>query len=701
MKPKTKKALVYGIGGLAAVGLFLGLALSGGDANAAPLPPEPEPPKPPDPGPKPPDPQPDPPKPDIKPPQPEPKPGEPLPFDLTNNWGGLPMDVRADLARIELAARIPGLGRALAVKAWQAFRAGKALVAPSEAKAIAEANPNLARTFLNKGDAAASLALLEKNTKPKSEGGAGWPKPKDFSGWAAGSYGLFDILGASAAHAGIHQGFTPLVDEPSAAAAMATWRVQGFVAAYIVWRFLFSDIYSVLVPGVNAPNGNSLETWANIFSAWAGPANYVKQNAESKAARQRYIDRAGEIGIDLSKVAYPWPPGTSYKPEVWQAKGVWQRLGDYMSRPVVDTQGGGVQPEPPPVDIKEPKPGEQLGAAIDLGNGLKAYQRGASIDGPAPLIVVMHGRGGDETALLAAMPDLPGVRVFFLRGQLPGKDGGRVFYEARLTDPDNVVAPLLVKGGDQVAQGLRQLQKQYPTTQVGAVGFSQGAAVALYLATLGAVDWVYSHAGALPASLRPRHPQAVRVVQWHGEDDLVVPIDMDIATADAFADARYPLPIFVEGPKSGHRVFTPQEVKNATEKGVPYVDLEDPIATGVYIEKGTCAMQVSDAGLAVLAMCQAIIPTARQLAPVDGSELRQMVDAFLGELAPYCLLGDKPWKDSTSALRGYLAVRGMLRALVGRGLLAAGEATSLLNDVRAGALKAGAQADLLPALGVA
>jgi hypothetical protein len=267
----------------------------------------------------------------LPPPPPQ---GELLEFDLTTNWGGLPLEVREPLARIELASGIPGIARALGVKAWQAWRAGQPLVTTAQAAALAAANPDLCRLCFNPDDGGPSGTLLKKNTDPKP-GGNGWPKPVDYAGWAAGSYGLFDILGATAVHSGIHQGFTPLVSAISAASIMRTWTAQGFAAAYYIWRLLYGDL-KVLDPGPNAPNGDSFDTWANIFTAWATPEGFKNNTPGAQAARGRYLDRAAEIGIDLSDVAYPWPPGMSYAPAVWQAKVVWQKLQDYAGRPVVE-----------------------------------------------------------------------------------------------------------------------------------------------------------------------------------------------------------------------------------------------------------------------------------------------------------------------------------------------------------------------------
>jgi predicted esterase len=690
-----------------ALAFGIGLAFAGGGGGGSPaIEPKPEPKPDPKPDPKPIDPDPPKPVPDPVPvPQPpEPPPGAALQFDLEENWGGIPMDDRKWFARLELALRIPGVGRALAVKAWQAFRAGKNPVTPAEAATIAAANPNLCRMCFNPGDGPDSAAQLANAVAPKEEGGNQWPVPKDFSGWAAGSYGLFDILGATAVYAGIHQKFTPLLDMPSAAEAMKRWDVQGFAAGYIIWRLLYSDLYDVLVPGPNAPNGDSRSTWGYIFSAYAGPSNFVAKNGEAKAATERYLARAQEIGIDLTKVAYPWPPGTSYKPEVWRVKDVWDRLQDYKTRPVEHVKGKGAQksaPAPQPAPAPVP-PNQQT--IEQLPGGVLAFPRIQTDAETAPLIIVMHGRGGDEKAMQSMIPtDLP-ARVFFLRGGLKNPEGGYLFFEPRLADPDAKVAPAIRAAGAQLVEGLRQLQAKYPTSRVFAVGFSQGAALAEYLGANGAVDGVYSHAGGLSTSLRPTYPAAVAVRLWHGGNDLVVPAELDAATAESFKTAGFPSPVYVLEATAGHRAPKPAEVGDAIGPLLEGQDVDiygygDP---GITVEAGTCKMTVTDLSKATVALTSKVVAAARELAAdmgtVKPAALADLVNGFLGDVAPYCILGDKPWADATSATRGYLATRALLRALVARGLMTKPDAVSMIGDVKAGAVKAGADAATLPAL---
>lgn len=261
----------------------------------------------------------------------QPPPGS-LPFDLESNWGGLPMVLREQLARIELAARIPGLARALGVKWWQAWRAKKPLVTPAEAAALAAANPDLCRLCLNKGDAGASAKILDAAIWQQ-----GWPAPKDLAGWKAGSYGLGDMLGGVAVYTGIHTdpgGLADFLQAPDAAKFIRQWWASGMASAYSVRRILLSPDYSVLIGGVNSDNGDSFQTWANVFTAYAYPAAYKAGSQLAVDTKARFIARAQEIGIDLGKIAYPWPPGTTYKAPAWTAGQVWQTLKSYKDRPV-------------------------------------------------------------------------------------------------------------------------------------------------------------------------------------------------------------------------------------------------------------------------------------------------------------------------------------------------------------------------------
>jgi len=256
-----------------------------------------------------------------------------LKFDLETNWGGIPMGLRVWFARFELAFKIDGLARFLGVKAWQAFRALQPYVTVEAAATIAAKNPELARFFVNKNDGPSAKKDVDAGIAQ------GWPVPVDRAGWSSASFGLFDILGSSAVWAGIHtdaKSWLPYVKVPSAAAAMKTYEVQGGAAAYIVRRILYSDKYKVLDPGVQAENGDSLQSWGNIASAYAAPDAYAAGTQSAMDRKTRFLARATEIGINLADVAYPWPPGVTYKAPAWTFKQGYDRLAVYAKRPVVN-----------------------------------------------------------------------------------------------------------------------------------------------------------------------------------------------------------------------------------------------------------------------------------------------------------------------------------------------------------------------------
>lgn len=486
-------------------------------------------------------PKPDPPKPDPEPedidPNPPAPPADPpegdLAFDLSNNWGGIPLELRRELARMELASQIPGLARALAVKAWQAFRAKQPFVDKATAAKIAAASPQLCRNCFNPGDGASSKKLLDANIAQ------GWPKPTDYDGWAAGSYGLFDILGAVAVHAGVHtdpKGSLPLVTMLHAADAMKRYDVQGFAASYIVRRLMYSEKYKVLVPGVQAPANTQdpKQTWGNIFSAYAAPDDFSKGTQAAKDRKSLFLARADEIGIDLAKVAYPWPPGITYKAPTWTAGQVWKRLQDYKSRGVYDNGGQSMNEGPTP-------PMDEL---MLLANGMKAKVF-STVDPnvSAPLVVVLHGADADEQQLLTSIDKDADARFVFLRG-LVG-DGPNRWYKANhASDPVELV-PQLDLAAKQVLTAINELALTFDPTKIFVVGYSQGASVALNLAAKairpenvqpwqGKIDGVIALGGFLPEALYPKAETPTRVWAVHGAQDKAVPMSLGEKAVDSF-----------------------------------------------------------------------------------------------------------------------------------------------------------------------
>ncbi|RWZ52402.1 alpha/beta fold hydrolase [Labedella phragmitis] len=121
-------------------------------------------------------------------------------------------------------------------------------------------------------------------------------------------------------------------------------------------------------------------------------------------------------------------------------------------------------------------------------------------DGTAPLIVLLHGRGGTEQDLVRLFPFLPDdVVAVSLRGPLPRRDGyswfsvppdpgGRPAKEAAAEHvapaSDAVLAWIAERDGSTVARvdGSTDAQDEIaPRRPVAVVGYSQGGAVAIHM----------------------------------------------------------------------------------------------------------------------------------------------------------------------------------------------------------------------------
>lgn len=203
---------------------------------------------------------------------------------LEDNWGRTPTSLRIRFAEAEVAAAIPGLGRALAVWGWSIGR-GKFV-------------PNAHND--RPAEIADSIAAYDRNPD--------WPQGWFSEEWrGGGSWGLFDLLAGAHAHAGIHEGFAPLVDYP--VTSLRRVDVQLYIAGWIVYR-LVSGPYPVLV--VDDP----ARTWANIRACAINPAGYLAGTAAAKERIAAFSVWAKDLGIDLGRVAMPstsaWPGAKVY-----------------------------------------------------------------------------------------------------------------------------------------------------------------------------------------------------------------------------------------------------------------------------------------------------------------------------------------------------------------------------------------------------
>jgi len=230
-------------------------------------------------------------------------------------WGLTPPHLIPDFQRAERASGLPGLGPFLAVKAWQAARAGQPLLGREQAAAWAISHPNLGRDYLNtKADEVArSFRALERVTLALGVvgpyGGVGisekpWPPPAFYDQWGkAGSVGYFDLLAGPNAYAGIHDGkFLPLLGLP--AESLTRLDIQLYCAIYYVYRCLR------VRPLFARSGGDPVKLWAGLGQCWDSPSGYAENS--NPGAYTAFVARANEVGIDLSLLPCPgnldaWP----------------------------------------------------------------------------------------------------------------------------------------------------------------------------------------------------------------------------------------------------------------------------------------------------------------------------------------------------------------------------------------------------------
>jgi phospholipase/carboxylesterase len=164
-------------------------------------------------------------------------------------------------------------------------------------------------------------------------------------------------------------------------------------------------------------------------------------------------------------------------------------------------------------------------------------------EGPAPAVVLAHGRGADETDLLPVARELPDeLHVVSLRA--PERLGpGYTWYDLDVPDgdlhrsqpdPDGFRRSL-----DAVAAAVEEAVDAYglDPDRVGLLGFSQGAimAVSLLLEAPERYAWVAALHGYLPASHDGRSPDGVRgkpVFVGAGRTDDIIPERRSEAAAD-------------------------------------------------------------------------------------------------------------------------------------------------------------------------
>lgn len=446
------------------------------------------------------------------------------------------MALRSWFAKAELASGIPGLARALAVKAWQARVAKQPIKTEQEVKAFIAQNPELCLKCIN--DDAAEIS--QSKARIDANIAKNWAKPKDYDGYIKiGSAGLLDQLASSFIWAGIHTGnYLPFVAAVDAKAIMTSYEGALGVGTYMVYRFL-NGPYKVLVPGTNAPpeTQDSRSTWGNIFSAYANPQAFNDQTPYAIQAKADYQARADEIGIDLAKVAYPWPPGKSYKD--WTFKTFYTAFLSYVPKTVKNLPALAPFMQAP-VAIKK--------VSITAGPLAGQLLTAASLSDQtvAPLVVMLHDWNSDDTQLFAlAQAQAPQGRFALLRGNIKTVEGRRGWFPPASALTPNAYVMGVENAANEVLEAMESLFAQIPmTSSIYIVGFGQGATLAYLLAARSKVLKVLAISGDLPAALRPGDDVTTGTYVWavHGTNDTTVPFVEGQATAQSFI-GKTPSPI--------------------------------------------------------------------------------------------------------------------------------------------------------------
>ncbi|MFB6147148.1 MAG: alpha/beta hydrolase [Halobacteriaceae archaeon] len=175
----------------------------------------------------------------------------------------------------------------------------------------------------------------------------------------------------------------------------------------------------------------------------------------------------------------------------------------------------------------------------------------AEADGPAPAVVLLHGRGADADDLLGLADDLPDA-LHVLSPQAPDPLGpGFTWYELDLSagglhesqpDPDDFRRSL-----DLLTEFREAAVTEYDLDpdRIGLFGFSQGAIASLASVLEAPDDWAWAAAlhGYLPASHDPAEGADVAdaagfpVFVAGGEADDVIPLSRVQRAADRLRDA--------------------------------------------------------------------------------------------------------------------------------------------------------------------
>lgn len=165
----------------------------------------------------------------------------------------------------------------------------------------------------------------------------------------------------------------------------------------------------------------------------------------------------------------------------------------------------------------------------------------ATLSDPAPVVVMVHGKAGDESAMWIFRPAIPAdTAIVSPRAPLSWPDGGYIWFKS----PNGTVQPTaeaLQKALSQLDHFVDGLQYLYPINpgRLLLMGFSQGAAMcnAFALNYPDRILGVASLAGAMvqPFDLMPAPKlDDLPVFIAHGVDDDTIPVSLAQKTRDHY-----------------------------------------------------------------------------------------------------------------------------------------------------------------------
>ncbi|WP_136603335.1 alpha/beta hydrolase [Salinigranum halophilum] len=180
------------------------------------------------------------------------------------------------------------------------------------------------------------------------------------------------------------------------------------------------------------------------------------------------------------------------------------------------------------------------GQTLDVELPLEyVYRPPAEAVGDDTLVVVLHGRGADETDLLPVTDHLPPAHVLSLRA--PARlMGGYTWYELDMPDGDlNRSQPHagdFRRSLDHAAETTATASEALDVDTVGLLGFSQGSitSTALLVESPASYDWVVGLHGYLAASHAESEAELddTPVFLGAGRADQVIPESRVVAAAD-------------------------------------------------------------------------------------------------------------------------------------------------------------------------